>query len=214
MFIDLQTRLQRAGNSTLTTRRALGLGAWLFAFAILLAGCAHKPSFDEQTLAIKQSPHKTLAIYTVNVTPASYWLRETRRQYTKREVDTLIERYQTLLSNTFNDEMVDAGWQLDANSPLKATLEINHFRVSAPDIKGALTDLYAQDELGSATFTLSLFEGEALVAKFVDRRDVPTMVPGKLEPTNRVTNQRGFKRELEQFLRDCNGVLKPVFQLP
>ena len=110
--------------------------------------------------------------------------------------------------------MVDAGWQIDADSPLKATLEISHFRVSAPDIKGALTDLYAQDELGSATFTLSLFDGEVLVAKFVDRRDVPTMVPGKLEPTNRVTNQRGFKRELAQFLRDCNGVLKPVFQLP
>ena len=201
MFIDLQTRLQRAGNFTLKTRRPLGLGAWLFAFAIVLAGCAHRPSFDEQTLAIKQSPHKAIAI-------------NARRQYTKREVDTLIERYQTLLSNTLNDEMVDAGWQIDADSPLKATLEISHFRVSAPDIKGALTDLYAQDELGSATFTLSLFDGEVLVAKFVDRRDVPTMVPGKLEPTNRVTNQRGFKRELAQFLRDCNGVLKPVFQLP
>lgn len=205
-----KTRIQSRCRSVTRTWMRHCVGA----LALVLTGCAHSPSFDEQTVTINASSNSALTLEAVTVAPASYWQRETRRQYSQREVESLIERYQTLFNNTFNDKMQGAGWQIDDTAPQKATLEITHFRLSAPDFKGALTDLYAQDELGSATFTLSLYEGDVLIAKFVDKRDVPTTVPGKLEPTSRVRNQQAFKRVLMHFLRDCNDVLKPVFQLP
>lgn len=184
----------------------------LATLSLLTASCANQPSFDEQALYVEQSEQRAITLTDVTLTPSTYWLRDTRRDHNQSKVDDLLARYQNLFSDTFADHMRSVGWTISDGAPLTASLAVSEFRISAPDFHGAMVDLYASDELGSAIWTLSLYEDDRLIARFSDRRDVSTVIPGKLEPTSRVINQQGFKRELKRFLRDTQQALKPAFQ--
>lgn len=174
-------------------------------FLLGLLGCAGNAQFEQANIYDADA----LAIKPVFVAPVSIefssaWLRQHRRSNTPSEIATLKQRYTQALTRSLNRALEKQGYILTQDSTgIKVQLNLSNMRISAPDFKGSLVDLYTQDEHGSCEFELTFSQADKIIARFKDYRLIMQGPPNQLIRTNRVLNLHAFDRALNRFIKDA-----------
>ncbi|HEY7773281.1 MAG TPA: hypothetical protein VIC26_08860 [Marinagarivorans sp.] len=177
---------------------------------IITAACANAPNMDEATLhALAPLTPQIAQVKPVEVTFASYWLREQSRDHTKADIAALQQRYSERLTAALVEALSAQGWQVSttqtASSTGKTTVRarVDNMRITAPDFDGALVDLYANNEHGAGDFAVIFEKNGEIKAQFKDQRSVQAGAGGnQLTRTSRVINQQAFVRTFKRFIDD------------
>lgn len=195
--------------------------------ALLLAACAQQPyehvadpnlvpavkgQFDRVLLP----PDSALPQFTrVYVEPAQvhmsdYWLKDRRREYTSNDLQRIERSYGQLLSQTLVRRLSDDTGLTFVDEPTQAEVifrpALRELNLYAPDTGVGVTRQYARTA-GNATFDLVLIDAAtgAVIGQFVDHRETPGQV--RIEPANRGTNLRQFRRLMERWTDNLTDYL-------
>jgi hypothetical protein len=201
----------------------LSLLAPLLAALALLTGCAAHDRDDTEPELIKvesrafdklyQHPDRPLpevravAIEAPSVEFSEQWLRTHRGDYTERDLERIRKDYgealQKALAEAFERGQIQVvGSAGEADVVVRpALLRLN---IYAPDLtQRGRRDQYVESA-GNATFDLRLADPQSdqVLAHFVDHRETPAIVPGRVEETNRGMNYRLFRRAMDRWSRN------------
>lgn len=183
----------------------LGLSA---SVALSLSGCGSTPTLEQaDIIQADVLARKQVAVLPTTIEFASTWIREHRRGSSQSDIDSLQQRYSDVMTRSLTTHLEQQGFTITTSPTAMTTqLSITNMRITAPDFKGSLSDLYTHDEHGSGNFELTFTQGDTTVAQFKDQRDVKQGSPGQMNRTNRGLNQRAFDRALGRFVSDAlNG---------
>ncbi len=150
-------------------------------------------------------PIRRISIAEPVVVMSDYWLRDNRSEYSERDLKRIKEDYGRFLKETLaktltertNVEVVEAASEADV--VLRPSLL--NLNIYGPDLSfRGLTDNYIE-AAGNATLNLEFVDptGDEVLAQFVDHRETPPIVMGRLEETNRATNNRLFMRLMTRW---------------
>lgn len=139
------------------------------------------------------------------VAMSEYWLRDHRSDYSDRDMERIKEDYGRFLKEALADTLVEKSHIEIVDSPQEADMLLRpsllNLSIYAPDLSfPARMDQYIESA-GNATLNLEFVDpkSEEVLAQFVDHRETPAIVIGRLEETNRVTNYRLFRRLMERW---------------
>ena len=168
---------------------------------LTLAACAGQV----KEVATKDLPealqNRTVSIEQADITFASSWLREQRRSNTQGDIDTLHARYVDFMTRSLETTLTRQGWTVTANAPVAVQLSLNNMRITAPDFRGALSELYAREDFGSADFSIRFSQDGNTIAEHAETSvDTRGGIPGQMTKTNRGLNQRAFEQTLQRVV--------------
>jgi hypothetical protein len=146
-----------------------------------------------------------VSIAQPDVAMSEYWLRDHHGDYSDRDLERIREDYSRFLKEALAEILAEKSQvqivesQSDADVVLRPSL-IN-LNIYGPDLSfPGRVDHYIESA-GNATLNLQLVDAQSgeILAQFVDHRETPAIVIGRLEETNRVTNNRLFRRLMERW---------------
>jgi hypothetical protein len=146
-----------------------------------------------------------LYIAEPEVTMSKYWLRDRRTDYSSRDLERIQSSYGRALKEALGEVLAERSGISIVDSPAEADMILQpsllNLNIYAPDLSfRGRTDDYVE-VAGNATVNLDFVDPQSneVIAQFVDHRETPAIVPGRLEETNRATNFRLFRRLMERW---------------
>ncbi len=194
----------------------------LFISAVVLTACAsemHTDKASENLVEVDPGnfdhvlmrPDTALPSFTrvsisqPEVAMSEYWLRDHYGDYSDRDLERIKEDYSRFLKEALSEILAEKS-QIDiVESPSEADVLLRpsllNVNIYGPDLSfPGRVDHYIE-AAGNATLDLDLVDAQSgeVLAQFVDHRETPAIVIGRLEETNRVTNNRLFRRLMERW---------------
>lgn len=152
------------------------------------------------------APFERVYIDEPVVEMSDYWLRDYRGDYVDRDLERIKEDYGRGLKEALAETLAEKSRVETVDSAEEADMilrpTLRNLNIYAPDLltRPARTDYYVESA-GNATLDLEFVDPQTgtVVAQFVDHRETPAIVIGRLEETNRATNYRLFRRLMERW---------------
>lgn len=163
--------------------------------------------FDSVKIAqqARLSDFKSVYVAEPELNFADYWLRKNRFDVTKSDEQRIRRDYTRLLKQELEKSLTSHTQLQLVDTPNADTLvitpQLERFRLTAPDLRGALTKNFV-DYVGSAELVLRLSKGPEgqVLAELADHRQTRTFGGiGDLKPTNRAVNRHDFKWLFRQW---------------
>ncbi|MCR6651080.1 MAG: DUF3313 family protein [Cellvibrionaceae bacterium] len=160
--------------------------------------------FDSGKIALDQGlqleRYKTFTVLQPTLEFDKHWLRDYKREMTKKDEERLRESYTAALRQALEETLSkELGWQLvsDATADtLVVVPSLTRFRITAPDLSFRPNSKDYVHYSGAARLDLQLRDGGSsapLVALSDHSQTRAFGGVGDLKPTNRVENLRDFK---------------------
>lgn len=175
---------------------------------------AESGRFDHVLLPAGERLPRFTRIYieTPQVSMSHSWLREHRNDYTERDLERIQSTFAELLTESLTRGLEDhTGARITEDREQAEVIfrpQLREVNIFAPDLSATGIIRHYTRQAGNATFDLTLLApDERVLGQFIDHRETPSFAGREMERTNRVTNNRHFRRLMDRWSSNLSSHL-------